>query len=54
MVEYTTRKLAIPVKMTGRLEECLIRAVKLSEEDYNMFIDDILTSMENRLKVLKV
>ncbi len=51
---YDSVEIDIPDNLMERFLEIMCRTMKLEDKDYEMLLDDILTAVENRLKVLKV
>ena len=52
MKKYEDITLRLPAKLHKRLEPLLIQAVSLEPKLWEIFWDDVITAMENRLKVL--
>ena len=42
----------VPDNLKERMDNVLFNASKLTDEEYEMLVDDLLTAAENRLKVL--
>jgi hypothetical protein len=49
----TTTIINVPAKSSKRFEKAIDRVSMLSEGNLEIFWDDVITAMENRLKVYK-
>jgi hypothetical protein len=50
---YDSETLAIPKKLSKRFWKVKEQFGNLSDSTYDIFIDDVITAMENRIKVLR-